>query len=409
MPDTRDIPAKLLSLIGRAPEKPVCLFDFPRVGGATYYSLRRLEAFRQQGRGVLRLTCNADGSLNASVHYRDLDAAFQLAGAHVLREPPMPEFGLLLVNELVTWTLPASLHASRIPVGEGRPRWIPALAGLVGDLAGSLKARLEVVIHDYFAVCPNFVLLNDEAQERYCGVPGGEGCRECMRRPFMRAAFGPTFSIDAWRAAWGALLRRADAVTCPSDAARDILLRAYGDAVAHAAVVPHEPLLPHAEPLRLPPPEAPMHVVVVGQLTVPKGASMVRRLAPLLQARYPGAKLTVVGALAAPGPDLPYWVGVTGPYAKENLGPLLRELGATVGLIPSVWPETFHYVTQELMALGLPLACFDLGAPAGRIGRWEHGLVAKEVSAEAALEALTALDGRRKGGLLNLGSHPGIS
>lgn len=397
MPESRDMPAKLLRLMGMEAEKPVCLFDFPRVGGATYYSLRRLEQYRAGGRGVLRLTCNADGSLNASAHYRDLNVPFRLAGAHALRGPAMPAFGTLLVNELVTWTLPAEAQGSCRAVGEGRPRWIPALTDIIGALADDLRARLEVVIHDYFAVCPNFILLNDEAQERYCGVPGADGCRRCMRKPFMSAAFGPTFSIDVWREAWGALLRRADVITCPSAAARDIVLKAYGDAAQHAVVTPHEPLVPQATPLLLPPPASPMHVVVVGQLTVPKGAVMVRRLALLLKKRLPEARLTLVGSLAAPGLELPDWVAVTGSYAKEELGPLLQQIGASVGFIPSVWPETFNYVTQELMAPGLPLACFDLGAPAERIGRWEHGLVAKEVSAEAAFAALIALDGRRTG------------
>jgi hypothetical protein len=29
-------------------------------------------------------------------------------------------------------------------------------------------------------------------------------------------------------------------------------------------------------------------------------------------------------------------------------------------LLPSIWPETFSYVAEELMQLGVPLAVFDL-------------------------------------------------
>jgi glycosyltransferase involved in cell wall biosynthesis len=258
-----------------------------------------------------------------------------------------------------------------------------------------LKARLEFVVHDFLPVCPNFILLNDEEQSRYCGVPGPDGCEACLNQPFMRASVGPSFSIAAWRAAWDAFLSRADAVICPSSSCRDILLRAFSPADKAIQVIPHAPLTPSMTPLALPGRDTTMHIAVVGQITAPKGAKIVRDLALLLQERNPRARLTLIGTLAAPGVQLPDNVLVTGPYDKERLADVLHNLGVTVGLISSVWPETFHYVTQELMSLGLPLVCFDLGAPAERIRNWEHGMVAKEVNARAALDALEALDARR--------------
>jgi hypothetical protein len=96
-----------------------------------------------------------------------------------------------------------------------------------------------------------------------------------------------------------------------------------------------------------------------------------------------------------PGIEVPDDVLVTGPYDKERLGDLLQDLGVTIGLIPSVCQETYNYVTQESMNLGLPLVCFDLVAPAERIRAWEYGMVAGEISAQGALDALEMLDMRR--------------
>jgi glycosyltransferase involved in cell wall biosynthesis len=138
-----------------------------------------------------------------------------------------------------------------------------------------------------------------------------------------------------------------------------------------------------------------MHIAVVGQITLPKGARLVQNLALLLQERNSQARLTLVGTLVAPGIKLPDNVLVTGPYDKKHLRGLLQDLGVTIGLISSVWPETYHYVTQELMSFGLPLVCFDLGAPAERIQAWEHGMVAKEISAQDVLNTLEILDMRR--------------
>lgn len=387
--------AVLLERLAEADAASVCVLDIPRKGGATYYSLRRMEEYLAHGRGVVRLTCNADGTLAGTVHYRDVNAAFTLPGIHTLCEKSMPRFRTVLVNELVSWTLPATVQPRYQANGTGKARWVPAILGIIAECAALWEARLEFVAHDYFPVCPNFILLNDTEQRHYCGVPDRAGCEVCLAQPFMRDAFGETFSITAWRAAWDTFLTKAGRITCPSEACRDILLRGFTADGKRLAVIPHESLTTVAEKLVLPGRSSPMHVAVVGQITVPKGAELVRELAVLLDERNKGERITLVGTLAAPGVTLPSSVRVTGPYEKEALGETLRDIGATVGWISSVWPETFNYVCQELMQLGLPLACFDLGAPAARIRNWEYGRVAETVSAEAALAALLCLDGCR--------------
>ncbi|CAK7007703.1 MAG: hypothetical protein DELT_00312 [Desulfovibrio sp.] len=384
--------AKLLQRICEADASPVCVFDIPREGGATYYSLRRIREYLAHGRGVVRLTCRKNGTLAGTAHYRDLSASISLPSLLDLLEPgdfPMPRFQTLLVNELVSWTLPLPAQEGRIPNGSGGPRWIPAILEILGDLAIRWRVRYEFVAHDYFPVCPNFILLNDAEQSRYCGVPSYEACEACLAQSFMREAFGSDFSLSSWRSVWDAFLGNARRVTFPSEAARRIFLRAFSGEGKRLTVIPHEPLVPALSSLTQN--ASPMHIVVVGQITVPKGAKIVRDLALLLRERDIAARMTLVGSLAAPGVTLPDSVTVTGPYEKEKLGEILQDIGATVGLMPSVWPETFNYVCQELMQLGLPLVCFDLGAPADRVRNWERGAVARDVSAEAALDALLGL------------------
>jgi glycosyltransferase involved in cell wall biosynthesis len=57
-------------------------------------------------------------------------------------------------------------------------------------------------------------------------------------------------------------------------------------------------------------------------------------------------------------------------------------------LFPSIWPETFSYVVAEMIALGLPIVAFDLGAPAERLRTYPNARLCAEVSAEAALATL---------------------
>ncbi len=80
----------------------------------------------------------------------------------------------------------------------------------------------------------------------------------------------------------------------------------------------------------------------------------------------------------------------TGRYDKANLPSLIAQSGANIFLFPSIWPETFSYVTHELIACGVPLCCFDLGAPAEALDCYAAGLVLKQ--GVSALEMLTQME-----------------
>ncbi|WP_330582768.1 glycosyltransferase [Suipraeoptans intestinalis] len=57
-------------------------------------------------------------------------------------------------------------------------------------------------------------------------------------------------------------------------------------------------------------------------------------------------------------------------------------------LIPSIWPETFSYTTEEIMQMGMPVMSFDIGAPAERIKKYEKGLIIPEISPQAVLKSV---------------------
>ena len=56
--------------------------------------------------------------------------------------------------------------------------------------------------------------------------------------------------------------------------------------------------------------------------------------------------------------------------------------------IPSVWPETFSYTAQEAIEMGMPVAVFDLWAPAERVKKYSKGLIIEKIDAEYALRKI---------------------
>ena len=81
-------------------------------------------------------------------------------------------------------------------------------------------------------------------------------------------------------------------------------------------------------------------------------------------------------------------VSETGPYQHEKLAELIESARVNIMLFPSIWPETFSFVVQELIELGMSVACFDMGAPAERLRNYDKGMVLESTSASAVLDGL---------------------
>ena len=114
----------------------------------------------------------------------------------------------------------------------------------------------------------------------------------------------------------------------------------------------------------------------------------------MIRAQRLPARITVIGQLH--GGHQSRELRILGPYQREALPDLVEDCGANVFLVPSVWPETFCYVADELMQLGVPLAVFNLGAPAERVARYENGLVIEQVDAAHALQRLITFHAERQ-------------
>jgi glycosyltransferase involved in cell wall biosynthesis len=252
-------------------------------------------------------------------------------------------------------------------------------------------AQLSMATHDYFTICPSLRLLDDGG--RFCGVPAIARCRECLPniRTEIRSLVG-CHDIDRWRTLWGRCLDEATTVLCFSRTSIDLLRRAYPYLAPDKFVLqPHTvDYLPEV-PMRLPLDE-PLNIGVVGIISEAKGAGIVREMARLIHHRRSSARITVIGAIDdAVESEI---LRITGPYQRLELPELIARSRANVFFVPSVWPETFSYVTAELIQMGLPLVVFRLGAQAEHVASYPHGLIIETVSAEHALDGLAAFRAR---------------
>lgn len=268
-----------------------------------------------------------------------------------------------------------------------------SLVDQLTTIAESGRAPVHIAVHDYFPVCPSWTLL--DYRGRYCGVPDTSTCVQCLAMHEGDAfTLVPKVPVAVWREVWGRLLLVAGKILFYSNASKTIVQRAFpalGE--ARMETVPHRVdylgSIPRRE--RVSPS---LHVGVVGAINMQKGALVIEELSRLLVEKDPDARLTVFGTLegVAPGKN----VSITGEYDPRELPEMIDESGVSVFLFPSIWPETFSYVTGELMAMRLPVVAFALGAPAERLERYDNALLVEEVTASALLPALYQLHGEQQ-------------
>ena len=127
---------------------------------------------------------------------------------------------------------------------------------------------------------------------------------------------------------------------------------------------------------------------IIGQISVQKGAQVVKEMLARIDRDHPDVRVVVIGALDIPvsSPRLE----VTGTYRHEDLIDLIEAHRINLFFFPSICPETFSYVTEEMIRMELPIVAFDLGAPGDRLRGYAKARLCAEVSAESALATLFA-------------------
>ena len=233
------------------------------------------------------------------------------------------------------------------------------------ELPAQLGVTHDFTAHDYYSYCPQISLT--DYTDRYCGEPGIEQCRLCLKR---NPAPGGE-SIDSWRARHARLLSQARYLISPSaDAARRF--QRYVPA-ARIQFVPHAALdlLPavHPKPAPRPLPSGqPLKIVVLGALSKIKGADTLEEVAMLAARLDIPVEFHLLGyAYRSLGTQPKTRLTVHGGYEEKDLPLLLQWLQPDAVWFPAVWPETYSYTLSASLESGLPIIAPNLGAFAERL------------------------------------------
>ena len=245
-------------------------------------------------------------------------------------------------------------------------------------------AKLLMLLHDFFALCPAVNLI--DAEGKYCGVPSCEVCDKCI--PDNRSNACTEYGTGTlWRTKFREFLSNCDEIRAFSDDTARLFKRAYPD-VYNLHVIPHAPHYLPAVKKNKKTTET-FNIGLIGVLCYKKGLEVVKALAGYIEENELNIRLRLIGT-SDEEIESPVF-SQTGRYSREEIPRLTLEQDIDMFLIPSVWPETFSYTTSEIISMGFPVAVLPVGAPVERVKRYEKGLVLKNEQPENIVEEMISL------------------
>jgi len=244
---------------------------------------------------------------------------------------------------------------------------------LIQLIKKSSSSKLVIPIHDFLPVCPSYTLLDETMT--YCGVPKNiDRCRECLaKNKRMFRIFEGETSISKWREKWVALFHNTDRIICFSKSSKEIFLKAFPNYEEKIEIIPHNISGRFQKIYQEGVKEDQMRIGVLGGINEAKGALVIKNIVEYIELNKLNATVILIGQTSVPIKS-PHFES-TGYYEKNDLPQIVKRKNITQFLIPSIWPETFSYTTEEIIQMGYPLTVFNLGAPAERVKNYKLGRV----------------------------------
>lgn len=238
------------------------------------------------------------------------------------------------------------------------------------------NCKIIYMVHDFNSIC---IKCNLFVKDHFCKLA-------CQKEKCSLYLADSNIQIDEWRMMWSAFWKKCDEVRCFSESSKLLIREAYPELEENKVKVsPHDTSFIKFSPIKGVE-QLPFHLGIVGNCAADfKGKLVVEQV---LRKYGDNAPITLIGSNYRTFRIRRKFVNYTGVYKHDDLQKILQEQQVSCVLFPSLCPETFSYLVSELIAMDLPVICFDYGAQAEKIREYDKGIVC-----ESPAELLQILDG----------------
>jgi glycosyltransferase involved in cell wall biosynthesis len=346
------------------------IIDHNSGGGANHYRVQYIRRKIEQGENVFLLLPSRSNNSHYELYYYQnhgttyllftFDEILDLCNSANIQE--------ICVNNLVSYPEPLEILS------------------IIKCIKKTYDYEILIPIHDYFSICPSFHLLNDRGE--YCGIPDIEECKRCITNNELQYIRNRYDHIENWRKEWGKFFEFSDRIICFSNSSKAIMRKVYPFiSEDKCKVIP--PIVDYIQPAAMTKSHVEaFHIGVPGTIHFPKGSKIIKSLIESIeQKKLRNIKIIIIGQMIDEKITSPHLI-ITGKYDRAKLVNLVKKYQIDVVFVPSICPETFSYVTEEVIQMNLPVVVFDIGAPPERVKNYSKGLIIEKVNPEVVLEKM---------------------
>lgn len=237
------------------------------------------------------------------------------------------------------------------------PVWIMNVASMSG-------VPYEIMIHDFWFICPRLRLIGKDNKFSYCGMPTDEHtCNECVKK------FGSVVGqvdIADWRNMNGKFLRGASNISAPST---DTISRINSFIDCKIDLVPHETNVEigeweHCSEKYV---SGDVRVAIIGAVSTDKGSRVVTDCIRYCEENKLPVKFISFGSLSDSMTGQTFKSSnkftALGVYeGDEGLQVQLRSNRCHVAFFPALWPETYSYTLSAAFKANLLPIAWDISS-----------------------------------------------
>lgn len=239
------------------------------------------------------------------------------------------------------------------------------ISSLIGHSLDALNTGLKTIFiaHDYYPFCPALNIYFHKVCDQ-CTTQDLKQCSE--ENPYNR--FLPMSSPEDWgqlRQYFSKLiLENQIPLVVPSQSVQKHLVTLDPTfKLAEFVVIPHGIKIP--KNLHQLTPNSSfkprLKILVLGSVSLHKGFYLLQEITPKI-ADFAEVLLLGYGEEGVPLTTIKGVRPVAKNYRRKNLLAMIQKLSPDLGLLLSVWPETFNYTLSELQMMGLPTLTTNVGS-----------------------------------------------
>jgi len=256
-------------------------------------------------------------------------------------------------------------------------------------IARQLGQKVVYSFHDFYALSSTFKLIDD------MGIFLGENYfeessiyRECL---WPKEAL-PTPNgnwLKFWRQKFQNALVHCDAFVTTASSARRLILNAMPNLSADRfVVIPHGRDFSEFHRIRQKPQRGrPIRILVPGHINAVKGLEIIRAL--IEYDTENNLEFYILGRLIGKMPEK--GIVALGSYERNEFADKARAVSPHIGIIFSIWDETYCHTLTELWSVGLPVAVLDFPNVASRVSECGAGWVLDHTNISALYNEIIRL------------------